>query len=109
MPSFLGASGATHRPIGRTIVAWVLGTTLVFSSVPHAWAEASAQDREQARKLASEGFDALERNDYATAEDRFRRADALVHAPTLVVDHARSLAGLGRLVEAHERYELVLR
>ncbi|HEY8943179.1 MAG TPA: PEGA domain-containing protein, partial [Polyangiaceae bacterium] len=72
-------------------------------------AEVSAADREQARKLAAEGFEALERKDYATAEDRFRRADAIIHAPTLVVDHARALVGLGRLVEAHERYELVLR
>lgn len=68
-----------------------------------------AQRRERARKLAAEGFEALQQKNYAVAEDRFRRADALVHAPTLVVDHARALAGLGRLVEAHERYELVLR
>jgi hypothetical protein len=51
----------------------------------------------------------LLKKDYALAEDRFRRADSLVHAPSLVVDHARALVGLGRLVEAHERYALVLR
>jgi hypothetical protein len=59
--------------------------------------------------LAAEGYTALKTSDYSTAEDRFRRADALVHAPTLVVDHARALIGLGRLVEAQERLELVLR
>jgi hypothetical protein len=69
----------------------------------------SEADRATARSLAREGHDALQKKDYALAEDRFRRADALVHAPSLVVDHARALVGLGRLVEAHERYALVLR
>lgn len=72
-------------------------------------AEPTAADRATARALAREGFEALKSDDFVTAEDRFRRADALVHAPTLVVDHARALVGLGRLVEAHERYSLVLR
>ena len=85
---------------------------MVVSSIAFsrpALAEPSAADRATARDLAREGFEALKRDDFTSAEDRFRRADALVHAPTLVVDHARSLVGLGRLVEAHERYSLVLR
>lgn len=65
--------------------------------------------REQARKLARQGFDALTRKDYAAAEDFFRRADELVHAPTLELDHARALVGLGRFVEGNERYEQVIR
>jgi hypothetical protein len=69
----------------------------------------SEADRATARNLAAEGYTALKTQDYTTAEDRFRRADALVHAPTLVVDHARALIGLGRYVEAQERLELVLR
>lgn len=73
-----------------------------------AWAQSEA-DRATARNLAAEGYTALKTTDYSTAEDRFRRADALVHAPTLVVDHARALIGLGRFVEAQERLELVLR
>ncbi|MES1174059.1 MAG: hypothetical protein ABUL62_06995 [Myxococcales bacterium] len=59
--------------------------------------------------LAQKGFEALKRKDYATAEDLFRRADSLVHAPTLELDHARALVGLGKLVEGHERYEQVIR
>jgi hypothetical protein len=66
-------------------------------------------DRTTARELAREGYDALEQKNYAVAEDRFRRADALVHAPTTVVDHARALVGMGRLVEAYERYALAIR
>ena len=82
---------------------------LLTLSAPALAAEPTAADRATARALAREGFEALKSDDFVTAEDRFRRADALVHAPTLVVDHARALVGLGRLVEAHERYSLVLR
>jgi hypothetical protein len=73
------------------------------------WAEPSAADRATARALAGEGYQALQDKDYATATDRFSRADALVHAPTLMIDWARSLVGLGKLVEAQERYEQIVR
>lgn len=73
------------------------------------WAEPTAADRATARSLAGEGYQALQDKDYATAADRFSRADALVHAPTLMIDWARSLAGLGKLVEAQERYEQIVR
>lgn len=66
-------------------------------------------DRSMARSLAAEGYDALVNKRYVTAEDRLRRADALVHAPTIMVDHARALVGLGRLLEARERYQQVVR
>jgi len=76
---------------------------------PRLHAEPSEADRATARALASEGYKALQEKNYEVAADRFRRADALIHAPTLVVDHARALVGLGKLVEAHERYELIAR
>ncbi|HET9933998.1 MAG TPA: hypothetical protein VFQ35_25015 [Polyangiaceae bacterium] len=87
----------------------MLSASLLSAYSPSVWAEPTEGDRQVARALAAEGYEALQRKDYATAEDRFRRADKLVHAPTLIVDLARSLTGLGRLVEAYEYYELVLR
>ncbi|HEX7453409.1 MAG TPA: hypothetical protein VF294_14040 [Polyangiaceae bacterium] len=74
-----------------------------------ALADPSAEDRATARSLAAEGYQALQTKDYSTAVDRFSRADALVHAPTLMIDWARSLVGLGKLVEAQERYEQIIR
>jgi hypothetical protein len=74
-----------------------------------AHAEPSASDRATARALAGEGYVALKEKDYGTAEDRFRRADELIHAPTLVVDHARALVGLGRFGEAYAAYESVIK
>jgi hypothetical protein len=69
----------------------------------------SAADRATARELGLEGQDAMARKDYVTAEDRFRRADALYHAPTLLLGYARAEAGLGKLVNASEAYNRILR
>lgn len=71
--------------------------------------EPSAADRATARTLAQEGYVALRDKDYATAADRFSRALALVQAPTLLRDLARAQVGLGKLVEAHENYSLIIR
>ncbi len=75
------------------------------SAAPLAHAETSEADRATARALAEEGHKALAAKDYALAEDRFRRADALIRAPSLMVDHARALVGLGRLAEAYESFD----
>jgi hypothetical protein len=91
------------------LVALCLGLFCALALALPAHAEPNEADRATARALALEGHDALEKKDYKTAADRFGRADALVHAPTLVVDWARALQGMGRFVEAHEKYELVLR
>jgi len=91
------------------LVALCLGLLCALLFTASASAEPNEADRATARALALEGHTALTNKDYATAADRFGRADALVHAPTLVVDWARALQGLGRFVEAHEKYELVLR
>ncbi len=91
------------------LVAHCMGLLCALSLAWPAWAEPNEADRATARALALEGHSALTKKDYGTAADRFGRADALVHAPTLVVDWARALQGLGRFVEAHEKYELVLR
>jgi hypothetical protein len=86
---------------------FVLSVSLLWAA--SALADPSAEDRATARSLAGEGYQALQTKDYSTAVDRFSRADALVHAPTLMIDWARSLVGLGKLVEAQERYEQIIR
>ncbi|MBV9947238.1 MAG: hypothetical protein JOZ69_10355 [Myxococcales bacterium] len=81
----------------------------LLTSLPataHAQADA---DRATARSLGLEGQQALDSRDFKTAEDRFRRADNLVHAPTLMLGLARALAGEGRYVEAQETYNRIIR
>jgi hypothetical protein len=72
-------------------------------------AEPTAADRATARTLAQEGQQALEGKNYAIAIDKFSRADSLVHAPTLLLGLARAQVGLGRLVEAQESYNRIIR
>jgi len=68
-----------------------------------------AADKATARELAIQGAAALEAKEYEKAADRFSRAEALFHAPTLVLGLARAQVGLGRYVEARESYRSMIR
>jgi PEGA domain len=68
----------------------------------------SEGERSRARSLAYEGQEALEHRDYATAAQRFEQADAIVHAPTLMLGLARAQAGLGKLLAAKASYERIV-
>jgi len=97
-----------HAPgfvTGPLAIVFTFGLWISPTSV---FAQADS-DRATARALAEEGYNALRAQRFDVADDRFRRADALIHAPTLVVDDGRALMGLGHYVEAQERFELVLR
>lgn len=89
-------------------IAVVTGLSIGGSFASPALAQADA-DRAAARQLGEAGEAALQARDYATAEDRFRRAETLVHAPTLLLGLARALAGEGKLVEAQETYKRIVR
>ncbi len=82
--------------------------SLGIAASPEARAQSDA-DRATARSLGQEGQQAFENKDYATAEDRFRRADKMVHAPTLILGLARALAAEGKYVEAQESYNRMIR
>ena len=73
-----------------------------------AWAEASDEDKGTARTLLVEGNDALDKKDYARALSCFERADALFHAPTILIGSARARAALGKLVGAREAYNRIV-
>lgn len=93
----------------RVALPCLLGLAVSLTTPAALAREPTSEDRTTARELAREGFEALRAQDYALAADRFKRADALVHAPTLLVDLGRSYVGLGRLVMAHEAFQQVMR
>jgi hypothetical protein len=62
-----------------------------------------------ARELALSGAEAFDKQDYATALDRLRRAESLYKVPSITVMVARCLAKVGRVVEAVDKYEETLR
>src|ERR1035441_2491334 len=78
-------------------------------ATPAAALAQSDTDRATARQLGKDGEQALDAKDFKRAEDDFRRADGLIHAPTLVLGLARALAGEGKLVEAQEAYQRIIR
>jgi hypothetical protein len=105
-----GVPQASHRGrAARVALCGLLGLAVSLTTPLALAREPTSEDRTTARELAQEGFEALRAFDYARAADRFSRADALVHAPTLLVDLGRSYVGLGRLVKAHEVFQQVLR
>jgi hypothetical protein len=67
--------------------------------------EPSASTRMAARELAVAGAEAFDKQDFATALDRFQRAEALYRVPSIAVMVARCLARTGRVVEAVDKYE----
>ena len=91
---------ARHRSLKLLVVASVLVT------VP-----ASAQsdsDKATARALGQQGEAALDGSRWKEADDFFRRADALFHAPTLTLGLARAEAHEGKFVESWESYHRII-
>ena len=92
---------------------WIaLGPLLVASlaaATPARGQQPPDDYRTTARVLAEEADGLFSKGDYAAALDRFERADALVHAPTVGLMAARCLVQLKRWVEASERYVTVTR
>lgn len=97
-----GMPNATRRS------RWIVLPILIFLAARGAPSHAQGADAEMrtvARELARQGADAFDQRDYATALDRLTRAFSLFRAPTISLMQARSLARLGRLVEALDKYE----
>jgi hypothetical protein len=91
-----------HPSVRRAVVTLALAISPTV-----AWAQDEA-DRGQARDLGTQGYAALEKGDYVTAEDLLRRAEALYHAPTILLGLARAQAHRGKFVEAWENYHRVV-
>jgi len=92
-----------------TTACFAIAASLALASLAEPARAQSDDDRATARALGQEGQQALDARNYSTAEDRFRRADKLVHAPTLMLGLARSLAAESKYVEAQETYNRMIR
>lgn len=101
-----GYSGVPSLPLVRPTLCLLALGAVFHSSLALAQ---SAADKTTARKLAHEGQTALMAGDLDVAAQRFNSARKLVNAPTLHVGYARARAGQGRLVEAYDVYQQVIR
>jgi hypothetical protein len=82
----------------------VVAGSVTTAAIAHAQ-PAATDSRAIARTIADQGADAYAQGDYERARKLFAGAYELVPAPTIALLHARSLAQLGRLVEAKAWYE----
>lgn len=104
---------------GRALVAAIVAGALLGPAAallvpsaagaqPPPAAPSADEARARARSLANEGLRAFKSGDYVTALARFEQAEALVPAPTIALQRARSLEKLGRLAEALDRYQAIV-
>ncbi len=98
---------SSARSLRRTLAWPVLATLLAALAPASAHAQADA-DKTTARQLGQQGEAALASGAWQQADDDFRRADALFHAPTLVLGLARAQSHEGKFVEAWESYHRIL-
>jgi hypothetical protein len=92
------ASKLARRPYAA------LFASALFVCAASAHAE-DAETRTAARDLATQGAQAFEAGHYTDAVDFFERAHELVHAPSIALLEARSLAKVGQLLEAIDIFE----
>ena len=86
---------------GRRAAAALCAAALVTALAASAHAQTAA-DRETARALFDDGKKKRDSGNVAGALESFKGADAIMHAPTTGLAVARSLAALGRIIEARE-------
>jgi hypothetical protein len=88
----------------------LLGLTLLAIPATAAGQQSqpTAEAKLAARALANKGVELFDAGRYEDALTAFRGAEALVHAPPLLVMAARSCERLGRLLEARSLYQRVL-
>lgn len=101
----------THRAPFAFVLPLLLAVTSAAPAVSAQPAAASQADRDRARELALQGINAFNRNDFATAIERFEAAEQAFHAPV----HLRFLALAferatpARLLDARETWRRLAR
>ena len=89
--------------------AFLAATILIATAAPVTAVAGPEADRDKAVEYAQAGQDALDKQDYQTALDKFTQANAIIHAPTLMVGIGRAQVGLHHLVAASETYKRILK
>jgi hypothetical protein len=81
----------------------------VLTVAPRAYADPSAGDVLVARQLANEGIELSQKNDCEGAIAKLQRAEAIHHAPTILLKIGECQQRLGRLVDALSSFDRVAR
>ena len=98
---------AFRRTAWGLLLAFTFGSCLCARTASAE--EPDAGTRVAARELAVSGAEAFDKREFATALDRFQRAESLYKVPSISIMVARCFANVGRVVEAVDKYEETLR
>lgn len=91
----------------RVVRMGMIAVAMSVTGLAHA--ETDPADLVAARQLASEGIKLAEANDCPAAIEKFRRAEAIFHAPTILVRLAECQRTTGQVVEAYAAFDRVSR
>lgn len=91
----------------KTILTTALALASITFAVQASAAEPDEQAKQEARDLMAQGRKARETADLRAALSAFSKADEIMHVPTTGLEVARTLAAMGRLVEAANAAERV--
>lgn len=95
--------------LSHACAALIIAGSLTIGSTARA-ADPTPEDIAQARSLGEQGQAALDAKKFVEAEKLFSAAAALYPvAPTLPLGTARALAGQGKLIQARETYNKIVR
>lgn len=97
--------GFSRRLSGQALLA----TVLLAASAAAAPLNPSTDDKAAARSAAELGNTAFKEGRFAAALDLFKRAEAVVHAPTHLLMMARSNVALGHFLAAEVEYREITR
>lgn len=97
-----------RRGPARGMAAVLVASFSLLAVQPCAWAQTD-DDRAGARVAATEGVKAINEKRWADAADLFGRAESLVHSPVHLLYLARAQEKLGKLVNARENYNRIIR
>ncbi|MFO0552675.1 MAG: tetratricopeptide repeat protein [Polyangiaceae bacterium] len=100
---------AMRSRVLRSLLAGVLFVAAVAPSTRVEAAPTESDQKKDARSAAIAGNDAFAKKQFDKALDYFQRAESIMHAPTHLLMIARSQVELGRLADARETYNTLVR
>src|SRR5260370_42257362 len=84
-----------QHPVQR-MVLWMVAVALASAAVAPAWADETAENREQAKRLRDAGAEAMEHGDFVAALELFHQAFRLYPSPNSRYNVGVALHRLGR-------------
>ncbi len=91
---------------GMSFARWLAACLTLLALATNAWAQRDPKD--EARELATRGYEKFKEGSYDEAIALFQQADALQHSVVIVSYMAQAYEQLGKLIEAQQAYARIV-